>query len=208
MRCHEFETRLNDLLDERRQPRLDVQLSRHTRQCDQCEGLLRSFEAVFEGLQSLPPLEIESELGQRVVADFRPTVAMRLQRRENLRGWSRWLMVAAAMLMAAVPAWFVGRMSSDSRDGDPPAPTIAKDVEPITPSGSMLAVSYNYQKWAQIAAPIANRPLEVAGDVADGLKPVANSMSAALDALRRTIPRGSDTRSSSRLSPDVFATVA
>lgn len=197
MRCHEFETRLNDLLDERRQPRLDVQLSRHTRQCDQCEGLLRSYEAVFEGLQSLPVLEVDSDLGARVVADFRPTVAMRMQRRESLRQWSRWLMVAAAMLAAAVPAWYVGRMSISPPNGDRPTPQLTNNIEQPPVGGSTVAsrLNYDYEELARMAAPIASRPLAVAGDMADGLKPVATSMSAAFDALRRTIPRG-DTRSS------------
>ncbi len=72
MRCAEFESRLNVLLDERVEPAADAVLTDHAERCPQCAELVASHELLLEGTRLLPKVQLrpgESEmLGRRVVA--------------------------------------------------------------------------------------------------------------------------------------------
>ena len=54
MRCAEFESRLNDLLDRRMRPDADALLGAHARKCESCGELLFAQELLFEGLSAQP----------------------------------------------------------------------------------------------------------------------------------------------------------
>jgi hypothetical protein len=56
MQCVEFETRLNDLLDERLLPAGDAALVEHARDCAVCSELLAAHDVLLEGVQALPAI--------------------------------------------------------------------------------------------------------------------------------------------------------
>jgi hypothetical protein len=58
MNCHEFEDRLQVLLDDRRDPAADALLCKHARGCSACRQMLEGQQALFAGLAALavPPL--------------------------------------------------------------------------------------------------------------------------------------------------------
>jgi hypothetical protein len=51
MHCRDFESRLNDILDDRGQPRADAQLVAHADGCDPCRQLLDGQQVLFDGLK-------------------------------------------------------------------------------------------------------------------------------------------------------------
>ena len=68
MQCHEFENRLNAVLDERGEPQADPRLAAHARDCPPCRRLLAGQRALFTGLrQSIAP-PLKAAFSQQVVA--------------------------------------------------------------------------------------------------------------------------------------------
>ncbi len=52
--CEQFERRLNDVLDERRNPRHDETLAEHLSACKNCRGLAGAYEIIVAGITQLP----------------------------------------------------------------------------------------------------------------------------------------------------------
>lgn len=73
MQCVEFETRLNDLLDDRLAPSVDIGLVEHAQSCARCCELLAAHEALLEGAAAMPVARLgEAErltMAYRVVAE-------------------------------------------------------------------------------------------------------------------------------------------
>jgi hypothetical protein len=73
MQCVEFETRLNNLLDERRAPSVDIGLVEHAQSCARCCELLAAHEALLEGVMAMPVARLaEAErltMAYRIVAE-------------------------------------------------------------------------------------------------------------------------------------------
>jgi hypothetical protein len=59
MQCVEFETRLNDLLDERAAPSVDIGLAEHAQSCARCCELLAAHEALLEGVAAMPVARLD-----------------------------------------------------------------------------------------------------------------------------------------------------
>src|SRR5436190_1832044 len=53
MRCSQLETRLNDLLDRREDPRLDAEMAAHTARCRRCRRVVAAYAALAEGTAAL-----------------------------------------------------------------------------------------------------------------------------------------------------------
>jgi hypothetical protein len=70
MRCDEFEVRLNEVLDQRREPGSDVGLAQHMRQCGECRSLANSYQAVLQGLRCSMPLPVVGDLALSDVPDL------------------------------------------------------------------------------------------------------------------------------------------
>lgn len=73
MRCEEFESRLNEILDRRRNPRSDAELSLHAASCLECGDLLAGYQSLLAGFKRrevvAPPDSIAAnvrlQLGQK-----------------------------------------------------------------------------------------------------------------------------------------------
>ena len=100
MRCEDFESRLNELLDERRHPRFDALVSRHARLCPECRDLLTVYGIVLEQWQSLALAAPSEDISARVLAGVQnPLVASR-HRHLTWLAWSVAASVALVMVLS------------------------------------------------------------------------------------------------------------
>jgi hypothetical protein len=196
MQCVEFESRLNDLLDERLLPGVDRSLAEHAQSCPGCCELLAAHELLLEGIQALPTVHfgdsarqrfagrVVAEVGSSPLVHFRPgsqvelaksgpvVVAKRSAAPLAIAGLV--LAAAAAVLIAALPAF---------REPQPAVPAGKQPLLVGTQNGTVpespdrqIALR-DYEDLAPIA--------RVGYQVADGLTPVTNSMVSALRELRK-----------------------
>jgi len=98
MQCEEFETRLNDLLDERLPIERDAVLRAHAAACGGCRRLATGYGALFQGLADLPTPECDAALAWRVVAHCR---AARNRRRTVRYAFGGLAAAAAAIVVVA-----------------------------------------------------------------------------------------------------------
>lgn len=120
MRCHEFELRLNAVLDDRRDPAADALLAAHAAQCADCRQVLAAQRALFAGLAELAVPPIAGDFSRRVVSQTA------VVRRAGGRGYLAMGVVAAtaaAVLLAVAIVW-------RARDGGTP---LAVSPEPTAP---------------------------------------------------------------------------
>src|SRR5688572_6168558 len=125
MQCVEFETRLNDLLDERHSPSIDTLLNEHADHCASCADLLSHHESLLEGVQALPKVRLSHDgrraFAERVLSALAPHPVDSLPRDEGevelsstVQATSRsssWALIglalaAAAAILIAVLPWF------------------------------------------------------------------------------------------------------
>jgi hypothetical protein len=120
MQCHEFENRLNVLLDERRVPESDPQLAAHAAECEECGRALAGQAALLGGLASLCTPELPANFSECVVAQVVEPVVPATVMPATMPARSRglWWVVGAAATVAAVLvlAVNVGIMSRRHRD--------------------------------------------------------------------------------------------
>ncbi|HVC97909.1 MAG TPA: hypothetical protein VND64_29835 [Pirellulales bacterium] len=116
MHCDEFEVRLNEVLDQRRQPEADVGLADHARLCGRCHALVTSFQAVLVGLERSLPIQCTDDLSDRVHAALAPAATLRFPRRRRLLALAA---SAAALLLVIGPWTWFGR---GDRAAVPPLP--------------------------------------------------------------------------------------
>ena len=67
MRCEDFESRLNEVMDDRRPLSSAADVEDHVRQCGECRELARSYEAVLTGLRQGMPQGAPSWRTQQIV---------------------------------------------------------------------------------------------------------------------------------------------
>jgi hypothetical protein len=121
VRCEEFESRLNQILDRRRNPRSDAELSLHAASCPECGDLLAGYQALFAGFKRRDCVALPDAMPARV----------RLQLGQN-RGRAAWrqraplALIAASLVVAAIlPGLWngVGRTPAASQEKSTPAAT-------------------------------------------------------------------------------------
>ena len=212
MQCEKFETLWNEALDARRAPEDDAQLVAHAAECRPCAELLTLSDTLFLGLESRPSLDPPADLAERVLADFnRP--ASRFARPALVFGL---LAMAASIAVAVGLSW--QSLPLDDPAGELPGrgseiviqkPVVHSEdpfdrgpyVSPAQQLGPMLdslpGLNEDYLSvLRQTGTAVALFPGQVRratlseepGMVADHIRPVAQPMTAALNALRRTLP--------------------
>lgn len=213
MRCEQFEERLDQLLDERRSPCVDPSLAAHAAGCAGCRELLAGCGLLLGALPGLPRPAPSADLAEHVVA--------RATARRPLVVWSgrraALLAVAALLIVGLMP--LVRRAAPPPQ---PTLPAAAADVAaghaPI-PLGRIALVSLPaisereikvlaHSTGERVALVVMHFPDYSPADgsdggatrpawiepVADGLRPLAESVSGAWHVLRRTVPGATDTR--------------
>jgi hypothetical protein len=216
MQCVEFETRLNDLLDDRHSPSLDTLLNEHADHCSSCAELLACHESLLEGLQALPKVRLSYDgrraFSEKILLAVAPLpgdsltepahgelVERSLQAATSRS--SSWAVIglaiaAAAAILIAVLPWF----ESDRDPATPNQPSLSIAEDNSRRNTPMPHTDIAWDNLGELH-PIA----WVGFQVADGLKPVTSSMVSALRELRkRPFFRGDDANGrSSFYSPRV-----
>jgi hypothetical protein len=209
MRCDEFESRLQTVLDERGQAELAPALALHAEQCTDCATLLSGYEVLWEGLAALPLPEPRADLAVRVLGELR---VVRPARRYSWRLSGAVLAVAAALLVAVLP------LVRPGNDTVQVMPATTAESQPLVaqrstaPTGYTLPINLRQQPMADVAKEtgqsLAVAVLALPGvrsgspesrpewmlQVTDGLQPVTHSMAGALNVLLRAIPSVDSTR--------------
>jgi hypothetical protein len=104
MRCNEFESRLNDLLDLRRTPSADPQLLGHAAACSDCREQLAACDLLFLGLNAPSPPALSPGFARAVVAQAYPIA--RTRSIQPLALWGAICAIAAAvLLMVSLMVW-------------------------------------------------------------------------------------------------------
>ncbi|MBX3411428.1 MAG: hypothetical protein KF708_01830 [Pirellulales bacterium] len=102
MKCGEFETRLNDLLDARQPLAGDKQLAAHAAECETCRADLSAYGALAGEIAARPRPLPSADLVSRVMADLATPQVERPA--DNRTPWVAFAL-AAALLIAAFPVW-------------------------------------------------------------------------------------------------------
>ena len=114
MHCVQFEMRLNQLLDDRRDPECDLDLAEHARECPGCADLLVAHETLLRGVE-LRRFD-EPSAGR----DFAVRVAADVARSSGDSAWQRWswsVGTIAAALLLALAALAPNRRAKGFRSG-------------------------------------------------------------------------------------------
>jgi hypothetical protein len=197
MQCDQFESRVNELLDRRAALESDSALMAHSFVCTECAEVLSGYQTL---VASIPLLDIEDgeiEAADKVLSIVTPSKA----RVESAYVWYWCLAVAAALVLSVLP-WLSRPLDVA---GSPAQPAVSDLVERVPESDRRSQEDGTADLWTAppneqylaMAEELAARQLTWVEPVADGLRPVTNSMSAALNALRRTLPGSQSATTSS-----------
>ena len=109
MNCHEFEHRLNAILDERGDPAADSRLLAHARQCAACGQMLAGQRLLLSGLRRLPIPPLRSDFSQRVVIKVGASPVRSVSASRIWLAVGAVLASAAAVLLAVSIVWYARR---------------------------------------------------------------------------------------------------
>jgi hypothetical protein len=104
MRCVEFETRLNELLDGRASPAVDAALSAHARRCPSCAEMLAGYEALLDGVASLPPVAMTAAASGALAPHVVAAIKTQSSEARSFGGGSVEIMPLAAIAVDSVAA--------------------------------------------------------------------------------------------------------
>jgi len=212
MSYEKFESRLHEVLDDYRRVDEDVELTALAAEDSRCREELQLYETLFDGLDARNTPDPPAGFADRVLAEVR-------HGRRGLSGWT-WagisLAVAAALFVAFLPK-MLGTSGNSAVEGGSfvvapapfPQPKLVQDPirrgAPLSDDYLAQAIGEAVAAWPgteQITVVINENP------VVEGIRPVATSVSAAIDALRGTLPRKSiDSKSSLLVRMSVSAIV-
>jgi hypothetical protein len=149
MNCHEFEQRMQAVLDDRGEPARDKELRAHAASCPPCRQLLAGQRALLAGLAALPVPPLAGGFSRRVVGQTDIVPAQLADESASRRSgrWPRaWLAVgtvlasAAAVLLALSVVWYARGGSSVAGGPDATAAAdgdllTARDTPPLRTGG-------------------------------------------------------------------------
>jgi hypothetical protein len=159
---------LDDLVDARRSPAGDPEITAHACACAACERLLRDYESMLTGIAALRPLEHPAHLAERVIAENAWTFRRRFSRRTVAA-----LALAATVLLAALPAIEWLRSSAQP---------------PVQPAAHMAAVA---AATDGNVATTAHEPQEALVDqVRETYQPLVDATSESLTSMLAALPLG------------------
>ncbi len=102
MKCDEFESHLDEILDERRRPEWDAQLREHSACCPRCRDLASAYGVLLEGFRSLKMPECPADMSTRVLESHlaRPRLALPAKAALPAAAAAALFSTAAAVLVA------------------------------------------------------------------------------------------------------------
>jgi hypothetical protein len=207
MHCVRFEMRLNRLLDDRASPDSDLELVEHARECPDCAELLTRNELLLSAIESCDGPSAGPDLAVRVVAELESG-----GRQSRRRSWTWTVPAVAAGFLLAFGVW--QSLKDPSGTGQLPKDhSLVKDLTGGVTPGVTPATNNRYYRrivdsTIELRERLGGQRPEWVDQMADGLKPVADSMSAAFHALRRTFPGGESPARSSQFEPLSLSRIA
>ncbi len=219
MHCVEFERRLNELLDNRLPVDSDSELNSHANECCDCAELLAGQELLVRGMAALCGAGSAQECGSADEAWKRDSLdrvavpaagahlAVRVAaevcaaQRRRLSWW--WMLPALAASVLIAAAVYNGAFNSGARAKSAAIGNNDLATNGVVAPGALSPenpTSLSADRWQAKWRQLGDSRYQWMDQVADGLKPVTDSMSAALHALRRTWP-GSEAGVRSSWSP-------
>jgi hypothetical protein len=209
MHCRDFESRLNDILDDRGQPRADAQLAEHAAQCDPCRALLDGQQALFAGLAHRPLPAPAAGFARRIALQVAPDVVV-VRGASTRRVWwavATVLSTAAAVLLVVSLVW-QARRGAAPQPGDAVvnAPSSALPTPHRAPPGGLAVAHGDWLIEAPrfpsrirgtyhgtidnlaVTLPETVERLDEVEHYAPGIRPIRLSLGVLLNALWRTIP--------------------
>jgi hypothetical protein len=196
MQCNAFEMRMQRLLDQRLRPEQDDQLRSHADVCAECREMLSGQERLFTALElsEIPPLS----------DGFTDRVLQSLERRPGsnqftTRHMSLALAIAATLLIAIVPtiSWWqsqpAGRNAERSAvDNSAVVIEGSRSVASVAgePAGSEWWKEQTQSLWELYPPQVRARHRQQVDRLADDLRPLTSSFTAAVTALKRSLPTG------------------
>lgn len=222
MRCVDFEQRLNLLLDKRIDLSLGAgslpeSLEVHTERCEACRNLVAGYRAMLSGLAEEVQSTRPRQLVERVLADVLP----QRRGLRTLPGWSSLVTAASIAVivgLVVVSRWSTPRGSLQSLPSVAlqqsivePAVSVAGVRPAVERRGfrfaapsrldidqASLGVVLNFAGLGPVTfsaevleSHLAAKPAWVV-EVADGLKPVTDSMTGTLNAIWQVLPRSEE----------------
>ena len=202
MQCAEFESRLNDLLDQRRWLDADPRLAEHVRGCGECRNLAAAYEAVVVGLEQSRIPDFSADLTERVLADYSSasnskelTLAGRRAAPARNRTWA-FAALAAAVLLAVALRWAVGPAQKPPAKDDLAVAANEKKADERKTDGS-LAVRDVAPLEVSDASEELDPQLERGEHASDGYRGLAAETSQSFAVAMRLFPGlGSDPKDS------------
>ena len=190
MRCSEFESRLQSLLDQRKVPERDSQLVAHTQMCTHCQEVLSLQSQLFDVLEMTEVPDLPEGFAESVVARVVPSVTAHPTPNKLVP----LLVTLAASLVLGLFSAGVIWMSSDRGE-------VAQEEPAITPNAQNKVALKNADgdNWWRISpsslatlypSDVRQRHRQQVETIADELKPITTPFTTAATALRRTIPIG------------------
>jgi len=177
MNCHEFDQRIQHLLDVRTSPAGDAQLQAHALGCAACDELLSGYSTLLAGVQQVAVTQPRpgSQFAAQAVARLQADEAVALnasQGPSRLRVWASLATVAALVLLAVgVGTWSNLRQADNGGDvvgenqqGRPPAGVVGIAARgPVEPKASVarprqFAATSPRQDVSGLSVPAVSRP--------------------------------------------------
>lgn len=200
MRCTDFEAKLNELLDQGRSLKSDAELCQHARECPACSDLAAAYSQLRLATQKLAEPEPSPEFSVAVLQSFNASRRVEIQRRRT--GRRRALMglvaVAAALVLAitlrpkplpevAAP---IAKVEAQAKA---PVDLPATDTDETGAAQAVFVLTDQYEVFVRETDSTV-RHMEWVGEVAEGFRPLGQSLYSALNAIRRTLPINSGER--------------
>jgi len=214
MQCEELRWRLHQLLDQRRHPDADPRIVSHAQRCGQCRELLDAYDALYDGLESMPLPPSDPGMALRVLGELRHV----------RRGRQRRMYAGIGIVATAASLLITAGLSFTRTNGGSDQPNHARATAWDRPSGGIHRIErlgtgrltnarhmdaerqylamYKMTVDVMTALPRAvlgtvpetrtgiphGGPARWIQPVANSMRPLTSSVSAALGVLRHTLP--------------------
>jgi hypothetical protein len=139
MRCHEFEDRMNEVLDQRLAPERDALLLRHAGECISCRQLLDGQAVLFAGIELVETPSLSRQFAAAVLVQSReiPAATETDTRRSGKKKWLGILAGLVSLAAVVLVAVWIGM----SRQQNPARPTAVKPASPVVAPKTMEVAS-------------------------------------------------------------------
>jgi|GEM_PF-3788283 len=207
MNCDEFEERIQQLLDRRRNLAADARLRRHARRCEDCRAIRRAYLQLFEGLSRSESPALDQGFSERVVHLVQPvTRPASMETWRSRRFLAAWSAVALVLLVALTGIPLLSGGDSEVSEVAAPGSSEPEITESAGSGFRNLAENPHVELhlpwpaqdpewllfWERFSDRMAGETAEPLEVFTEGLRPLATSLASVWSGFRDTWPWGRD----------------